>query len=29
MASSDKEDICNAGSSTKGEIKVKLIAKFI
>ena len=29
MASSDNEDICIAGSSTKGELEVKFVAKFL
>ena len=29
MASSDNEDICIAGGSTKGKIQVEFVAKFL
>ena len=29
MVSSDNEDICIAGSSTKAKVEVKLLAKFL
>ena len=29
MPSSDNEDVCIAGSSIKGEVEVKLVAKFL